>query len=90
MDSLWKMLVKIFKVKLIFWCFVIIFLAPSLLPAEETPLDRLNTFAEQIEKIRPKEMGYPINQNTHLKEFYEWYYNSRLYNVSLNNVGDPQ
>jgi histidine decarboxylase len=52
--------------------------------------DRLNSFAKQIRKMRPEEMGYPINQNTELKEFYEWYINSKLYEESMNNVGDPQ
>lgn len=58
--------------------------------ADEVPIDRLNKFAKQIEKFRPEEMGYPLNQNTDLKEFYAWYFNSKLYEVSLNNVGDPQ
>jgi len=45
---------------------------------------------KKIEKFRAEEMGYPLNQNTDLKEFYEWYLKSRLYEVLLNNVGDPQ
>ena len=75
---------------LIFLVFGIMLLSSALLRAEDIYLDRLNKFAEQMEKLRAEEMGYPINQNTDLKEFYEWYYNSKLYNVSLNNVGDPQ
>ena len=34
-------------------------------------------------------MGYPINQNTSLDEFYKWYVEKKLYCVSMNNVGDP-
>ncbi|MCX7706042.1 MAG: histidine decarboxylase [bacterium] len=58
--------------------------------SEEVPMQRLNNFAKNIEKFRAEEMGYPLNQNTDLKEFYQWYLKSKLYDVSLNNVGDPQ
>lgn len=33
--------------------------------------------------------GYPINQDTSLDEFYEWYNRKKLYRVSMNNVGNP-
>jgi len=75
---------------LVCFCILFIFTSSGLLMSEEIPLKRLNDFAKKIEQVRSEEMGYPVNQNTHLKEFYEWYYKSKLYNVSLNNVGDPQ
>ena len=34
-------------------------------------------------------MGYPVNQNTSLDEFYKWYVGEKLYCVSMNNLGDP-
>ena len=33
--------------------------------------------------------GYPANQNSALREFYEWYLGSGMYGVNLNNAGDP-
>ena len=56
--------------------------------AGDVPLERLNDFARQMHTIRDAALGYPINQNTDLKEFYEWYIQAKLYNVSMNNVGD--
>lgn len=58
--------------------------------ADEVPTKRLDEFARQMHEIRAEAIGYPVNQNTDLKEFYEWYYNSKMYEVSLNNVGDPR
>lgn len=58
--------------------------------AEEVPSERLDQFAREMRQIRAAAIGYPVNQNTDLKEFYEWYLDSRLYEVSMNNVGDPQ
>jgi histidine decarboxylase len=43
-----------------------------------------------MHKLQQRMVGYPVNQNTDLKEFYEWYLHSKLYEVSMNNVGDPQ
>jgi histidine decarboxylase len=57
---------------------------------EEIPLARLNNFSQRMHKLQQRMVGYPVNQNTDLKEFYEWYLHSKLYEVSMNNVGDPQ
>ncbi len=57
---------------------------------EELPLTRLNNFAKQMRQDRALMVGYPVNQNTDLQEFYQWYLDSKLYEVSMNNVGDPQ
>ncbi|MDD4955222.1 MAG: aminotransferase class V-fold PLP-dependent enzyme [Candidatus Omnitrophica bacterium] len=56
----------------------------------EIPVERLNKFAKQMHELQKRMVGYPVNQNTDLKEFYEWYLSSKLYEVSMNNVGDPQ
>ena len=58
--------------------------------AEDATLERLNQFAERMHKLRQEAVGYPVNQNTDLKEFYDWYLGSKLYEVSMNNVGDPR
>jgi len=56
---------------------------------EEIPAKRLDKFAKQMHELQKRMVGYPVNQNTGLKEFYKWYLASRLYEVSMNNVGDP-
>ncbi|MCX5681559.1 MAG: aminotransferase class V-fold PLP-dependent enzyme, partial [Candidatus Omnitrophica bacterium] len=77
--------------------FRVIFLAAILISlsfvqvyADEFPLDRLNKFAEHMYAAQNTAVGFPVNQNTDLKEFYEWYLNSKLYEAVMNNVGDPQ
>ena len=57
---------------------------------DEIPLERLNNFAKHMHELRRNAAGYPVNQNTDLKEFYEWYLSSKLYEVAMNNVGDPR
>lgn len=51
---------------------------------------RLDALAEEIHRRRATAIGYPNNQNTDLEEFYRWYEKSKLYEVALNNVGDPR
>lgn len=58
--------------------------------AGEVPMDRLDAFAKKILDIRAQAMGYPLNQDTDLKEFYEWYLASGLWDTSMNNVGNPR
>lgn len=51
---------------------------------------RLDEFADKALTKSRSIAGYPVNQDTSLDEFYEWYYRSQLYRASLNNVGDPR
>lgn len=50
---------------------------------------KLNRFANWVLKKKKTAMGYPINQDTSLEEFYKWYVEKELYCVSMNNVGNP-
>lgn len=73
-----------------FWAFVL-FCTPSLpVSADEVPMDRLDNFAKQMLEKRAISVGYPCNQNTDLREFYQWYLGSHLYEAAMNNVGDPE
>ena len=54
------------------------------------PMDRLNTYAEAMIKQKHFSVGYPINQDLNMKDFYQWYVDSGLCNVSMNNVGNPR
>ena len=47
---------------------------------------------EWVENWRQKEktfVGYPVNQEPNLMEFYQWYVDNKLPEISLNNVGNP-
>ena len=48
---------------------------------------KLNQFADKVLEKKKNAMGYPVNQNTSLDEFYKWYVEKKLYRVSMNNVG---
>jgi len=63
---------------------------PHPVAADEIPMARLNNFAKQALEKRSLAIGYPCNQDTDLKEFYQWYLDSGLYKAVMNNVGDPQ
>ncbi|MFA7254744.1 MAG: aminotransferase class V-fold PLP-dependent enzyme [Candidatus Omnitrophota bacterium] len=67
-----------------------LFCQAGVFAAEDATLERLNQFSERMHKARLEAVGYPVNQNTDLKEFYDWYLGAKLYEVSMNNVGDPR
>ena len=51
---------------------------------------RLNEFAQKAITKSRFIGGYPVNQDTSLDGFYEWYYKTGLCRASLNNVGNPR
>lgn len=69
---------------------IMLFFAAGHLFAEEAPAERLNGFAKQMIERSRHAVGYPINQNIELKEFYRWYVESGLHAVAMNNVGNPR
>ena len=50
---------------------------------------QLDDFNSMIHQQRLQGIGYPVNQNIKLKEFYKWYVGSNLYVTMMNNAGDP-
>lgn len=54
------------------------------------PMKRLNAFARDVIRRKHFAVGYPINQNLNMKDFYKWFVESGLCNVSMNNVGNPK
>lgn len=58
--------------------------------AAPIPMNRLNAFARETIKRKHFAVGYPINQNLNMKDFYQWFVDSGLCNVSMNNVGNPR
>lgn len=70
---------------------VFLLLATSL-PALTGEIDmaRLNDFAQTMVAGKNRAIGYPVNQNVDLQEFYRWYAESGLADVAMNNVGNPR
>ena len=57
--------------------------------AEPMPNEQLNQLAEEAVAKKPYAVGYPVNQNLMLRDFYDWFIKTGLCNVCMNNVGDP-
>lgn len=55
---------------------------------EKLPNDFLNQIAAKLPNKKYR-IGYPITQNSALKDFYKWVLDSGLCDGVLNNVGDP-
>ena len=58
--------------------------------AGSLPMNRLNAFAEDAIERKQHAVGYPVNQDITMKDFYKWFVDSGLCNVSMNNVGNPR
>ncbi len=58
--------------------------------AAHIPMKRMNAFAREVIRRKHFAVGYPINQNLNMKDFYQWFVDSGLCNVSMNNVGNPR
>ena len=74
-------------------CLTAILMATSVFScaaAGEIPFEQLDRFAENVIRIKSREIGYPGNQNIQLTDFYQWYVKSGLHNTIMNNAGDPQ
>ena len=54
------------------------------------PMNRLNAFAKDAIERKQHAIGYPVNEDLNMKDFYAWFVDSGLCNVSMNNVGNPR
>jgi histidine decarboxylase len=64
-------------------------LATSALALTRENQRRVDQFAEQVLAKSKRVVGYPINQDTALDDFYRWYARKKLFRASMNNVGNP-
>ncbi|MEW6368819.1 MAG: aminotransferase class V-fold PLP-dependent enzyme [Acidobacteriota bacterium] len=58
--------------------------------ADEVPMQRLNDFAKKMIEESKDAVGYPVNQNVDMTDFYRWYVDSGLCGIAMNNVGNPR
>lgn len=56
---------------------------------QSSGFQKLDEWTEVWKTGQQTYFGYPCNQNSALREFYEWYLGSGMYGVNLNNAGDP-
>ena len=56
---------------------------------QSSGFQKLDEWTEVWKEGQQTYFGYPANQNSALREFYEWYLESGMYGVNLNNAGDP-
>jgi len=57
--------------------------------SQSSGFQKLDEWTEVWKEGQQTYFGYPCNQNSALREFYEWYLGSGMYGVNLNNAGDP-
>ena len=57
--------------------------------ARTSGFQKLDEWTEIWKTGQQTYFGYPINQQSELRDFYEWYHDAGLEVVNLNNAGDP-
>ena len=57
--------------------------------AQYSEYPKLNEWADRMKVAQQTYFGYPANEKSELKDFYEWYTKSGLDVINLNNAGDP-
>lgn len=57
--------------------------------AQYSEYPKLNEWADRMKVAQQTYFGYPVNEKSELKDFYEWYTKSGLDVINLNNAGDP-
>ena len=51
--------------------------------------DKLDEWTKRWKEGQQTYFGYPVNQESALQDFYEWYVSTGMDRVNLNNAGDP-
>ena len=64
----------------------VIFFSSTASAITESQRERLDQFAQKFLEKRKFAVGYPVNQETLLGDFYAWYMKHELYRVAMNNV----
>ncbi len=78
------------KVKNIFVSIVVMLLAfSSNVAAQTSGFPELDEAVAKWKEGQKSFFGYPANQKSELHDFYEWYVNTGMEVVNLNNAGDP-
>lgn len=57
--------------------------------AQTSGFQKLDEWTEKWKTGQQTYFGYPINQQSEMRDFYEWYLAAGMEVVNLNNAGDP-
>ena len=57
--------------------------------AQSSGFDKLDEWTKVWKEGQKTYFGYPVNQQSPMHEFYEWYVSTGMDQVNLNNAGDP-
>lgn len=68
---------------------VALLLGMQILPAQKSGFDKLDEWTAIWKEAQQTYFGYPTNQQSALRGFYEWYLAAGMEVVNLNNAGDP-
>lgn len=68
---------------------VALLLGMQILPAQKSGFDKLDEWTAIWKEAQQTYFGYPANQQSALRGFYEWYVAAGMEVVNLNNAGDP-
>lgn len=68
---------------------IALLLGMQILPAQKSGFDKLDEWTAIWKEAQQTYFGYPTNQQSALRGFYEWYLAAGMEVVNLNNAGDP-
>ncbi len=58
-------------------------------PAQSSGFEKLDEWVENWKTGQQTYFGYPVNQQSAMHDFYQWYLSTGMESVNLNNAGDP-
>lgn len=76
------------KMKIVNCMFALQFCAQGI-TAQTSGFQKPEEWTEKWKTGQQTYFGYPINQQSEMRDFYEWYLSAGLEVVNLNNAGDP-
>ena len=66
-----------------------LFIAAQSMFAQSSGYQKLDEWLEIWKDSHKTLLGYPINEQSELHDFYKWYVESGMDQINLNNAGDP-
>lgn len=77
-----KIFSKLFLIQVLLLC-------ASCMYAQSSGFEKLDEWVKIWKTAQQTLFGYPVNQHSELRDFYEWYLGSGMEVINLNNAGDP-
>lgn len=77
-----KIFSKLFLIQVLLLC-------ASCTYAQSSGFEKLDEWVKIWKTAQQTLFGYPVNQHSELRDFYEWYLGSGMEVINLNNAGDP-